>query len=104
MLEELGLGDRGSRLQLNVGHRQFAGIRVRAPDGRRQQDGRMSLQRVLDDLQVDIVPAADNKLLLPPCEPEVALRIPPAEVAGVEPAFAIDLDEDAFVVMRVEVA
>ena len=99
MLEELGLGDRGSRLQLNVGH-----IRVRAPDGRRQQDGRMSLQRVLDDLRVDIVPAADNKLLLPPCEPEVALRIPPAEVAGVEPAFAIDLDEDAFVVMRVEVA
>ena len=104
MLQELGLGDRASRLQLNVGHRQFAGIRVGAPDGRRQRDGRMSPQRVLDDLRVDIVPAANDQLLLAPREPEVALRIPPAEVAGIEPAFAVDLDEDAFVMMRVEVA
>ncbi len=48
--------------------------------------------------------AANDELLLAPGEPEIAVRVPPAEIAGVEPAFAVDVDQDAFVVMRVEIA
>src|SRR5271166_3094350 len=64
----------------------------------------MILQRVLDDLRVDIVAAADDQLLAPPGQPEIAVRVLPAEIAGVEPFLAIDLDPQAGVVPRVEIA
>ena len=54
----------GAGFQLNIGDRQFAGVRVRASDRRGQGDGRMRLQGVLDQLRIDVVAAADDQLLL----------------------------------------
>ena len=53
---------------------------------------------------IDVVPAADDQFLLAPCEPEVAVGVLPAEVAGVEPRLALALDPDPLVVRRIEIA
>ncbi len=64
----------------------------------------MRLQGVLDDLGIDVVSASDDELLLAPGQPKIAVGVPPAEIAGVEPAFAVDVDKDALVVAGVEIA
>src|SRR5208337_3350807 len=84
--------------------RQLAGVGVRASDRRAHADGRVRLQSVLDDLGIDVVSAADDELLLATGEPEIAASVPPAEVAGVEPPLAVDIDPNAFVVTRIEIA
>ena len=86
--EQLRLGDDGAGLELNIGDGQFAGVRVRTSDRRGQGDGRMRLQRVLDQLRIDVVAAANDQLLLAPGEPEVAVGVLSAEVSGVEPGLA----------------
>ena len=102
-MHELRLGHGEPRLRLNVGDRQFAGVGVRASDRRGHGDGRVRLQRVLDDLGIDVVSASDDELLLASRQPEIAVCIPSAEIAGVEPAFAVDVEPDAFVVTRIEI-
>ena len=42
--------------------------------------------------------------LLPAGEPEVAVGILPPEIAGVEPALAVDVDPQILVVLRIEIA
>ena len=93
-----------ARLQLNVGDRQLAGVGVRASDRGNHRDRRMVRQSVLDDPRIDVVPSPDDQLLLASGQPEVAVGVASAEIAGIEPAFAVDIDPEALVVARVEVA
>src|SRR3984957_16071477 len=103
VLQQLLLGDCRPRLRLNVGDRQLAGVGVRTSDCRGHGDRRVRLQGVLDDLGIDVVSASDDELLLAPGQPKIAVGVAPAEIAGVEPAFAVDVEKDALVVAWVEI-
>ncbi|CAJ3797070.1 Uncharacterised protein [Burkholderia pseudomallei] len=102
--EQRGLVGARARLQLDVRDGQLARVRVRAADRRGERDGRMGGERVLDDPRIDVVPAADDQLLLAADEPEIAVRVAPAEVARVQPPLARDVDPQAALVRRIEVA
>ena len=104
VLQQLLLGDRCARLQLNVGDRHLAGIGVRTSDCRNQGDARMARQRLLDGPRIDIVSSPDDELLLAPGQPEVTVRVASAEIPGIEPALAVDVDPDAGVMVGVEIA
>ena len=58
-------------------------------------------EHLLDRHRVDVVAAADDQVLGPAGDPQVAVRVEPAEVAGVDPA---RLDEGAAVVRVAQVA
>ena len=59
---------------------------MRDPDDRHLGHGRVLVQRLLDLPRVDVVPAADDQLLLPVDDEEVAVLIDPGQVPGAEPA------------------
>ena len=61
--EQLVLGGRMRRHERGEGHRQLARIRIGRADRRAQLHRRMRGQRVLDDLGVDVVAAADDQVL-----------------------------------------
>ena len=46
-------------------------MRVRTPDGGGDLHRGVAMQRLLDGRGIDVVPAADDELLLPPGEPEI---------------------------------
>jgi hypothetical protein len=58
-------------------------------------------EHLLDRHRVDVVAAADDQVLGPAGDPQVAVVVEPAEVAGVDPA---RLDEGAAVVRLAQVA
>ena len=74
------------RLQLHVGDRQLAGIGVGLADHRGEADGGMLEDDLLDRRRIDVVAAADHEVLGAAGDPEVAVGIETAEVAGVDPA------------------
>ncbi len=104
MLQQLLLGDRCARLQLNVGDRHLAGVGVRTSDRRNQGDARMARQRLLDCPGIDIVSSPNDQLLLAPGQPEITIGVASAEIPGIEPALAVDVDPDAGVMAGVEIA
>src|SRR5262249_56407122 len=59
---------------------------VRDPDDRGLGDTRMLVQRLLALPRVHVEPAADDQVLLPVDDVEVAVVVLPAHVAGPEPA------------------
>ena len=61
-------------------------------------------QRILDQLRIDVVPAPDDQFLAPTGEPEIAVRILPPEIAGIETARAFNIDPQIPVVLRIEIA
>src|SRR5208337_1101259 len=88
---------------LDVSDRNLPSVGVWTSDRRRHCDRGMPLKRVLDQLRVDVVAAADNQFLAAACQPEIAVRILAAEIAGIEPRSAVDLDPETHVVPGVEV-
>src|SRR5712664_109049 len=46
----------------------------------------MAIERLFDDHGIDVVAAADDEILGAAGQPDIALRVEPAEVAGIEPA------------------
>ena len=103
VLQQLLFGDRCARLRLNVGDRHLAGVGVRTSDRRSQGDAWMARQRLLDGSRIDIVSSPNDQLLLAPGQPEIAVRVASAEIPGVEPALAVDVDPDAGVMAGVEI-
>ena len=85
-LLQLLLGGTHTRLKLNVEDRKFAGIFVRLADSSGELDGRMLIGRLFDDCGIDIVAAANDQILHPAGDPQIAVRIDAAEIAGPEPA------------------
>ena len=61
-------------------------VMVVEADGLFEGHRRVRMQRFFDQLGVDVVPAADDELLLAARQPEVAFGILPPQVTGVEPA------------------
>ena len=97
--------DRGTGLELHIGHRQLAGVRVGAAHRGGERDLRMPVQRLLDRGRIDVVPAADDQLLLAAGQPEVTVRVLAAEIAGIEPAPLVSaVDPELRVLGRIEVA
>src|SRR4029077_11984989 len=81
-------GDDGPRLE---GHRRpdlLAEGRMRQADHGGLGDGGVVVQRLLDLPRVDVVAAADDQVLLPVHDVEVAVLVHPGQVTGVEPAVA----------------
>ena len=64
----------------------LAADRVRPADDRRRGDARVLEQHLLDVAGEDVHPAADDEVLLPVDQPEVAVGVEAADVAGVQPA------------------
>ncbi len=64
----------------------------------------MRLQGLLDQLRIDIVPAANDQFLLAAGEPEIIVRVLSAEIAGVQPESRPPFDPDPFVVSGIEIA
>ena len=87
--QQLGFGRAGAGLELHVGDRHLAGMRVGPADRGGDLHGRMPVQRLFDARRIDVVAAADDQLLLAAGQPEVAVRVLAAEVAGVQPAPAV---------------
>ncbi len=67
-------------------HRFLAEDGVRASDDCGFQDRRMGVEDVLDLLRVDVLTTADDHVLDPVDEDEVAVGVEVADVAGVQPA------------------
>ena len=63
-------------------------VGVRPPDHRRGDDVRVGEHRVLDIPRIDVDAAADDQVLEPVDDVEVAVGVEPADVAGVQPAAA----------------
>ena len=80
--------DGGARGEHDVGDGDLAGVPVRAADGRGGADRGVREQGVLDHRGVDVVAAADDEVLGPAGQVDVAVGVDRAEVAGVEPAVA----------------
>src|SRR5204863_8149507 len=69
----------------------LAEVLVRNPDDRGFPNGGMLVEDLLDLARVDVVAAADHKLLLSVDDEVVAVLVDGSDVAGVEPAVAHDL-------------
>ena len=76
--------DRGIADQFDIGTGQFAGAGVRLADGTGEGHGRMRKQRILDLGRVDIMAAANDQVLGPPGDPEIAIGVDPAQIAGAQ--------------------
>ena len=79
-------GDRGD----DVGHRDLAGVPVRAADGRGGADRGVLKQRLLYHPGVDVMAATDDEVLGAAGEVHEAVGVDPAEIPGVQPAVADD--------------
>ena len=79
-----GLGLRAG-FQLHEGDRHLAGMGIGPAHGSGDFDGGVAVQHFLDRQRVDVVAAADDHVLGPAGEPQIAVGVEPAEVAGVEP-------------------
>ena len=90
-----------ARLELDVADRQLAGIGVGLADHRGEADGRMLEQDLLDRRGIDVVAAADHQVLGAAGDPEEAVGIEPAEIAGIDP---MAVDEGTLVMRGVEIA
>src|SRR5208282_1424964 len=64
----------------------------------------MGRQRLLDGSRIDIVSSSNDQLLLAPGKPEITVRVASAEIPGIEPALAVDVDKGADAVAGVEIA
>ena len=103
IFEQFRFAGRRASLQLHVKNRRLSGSAVRTTDRGCEGNGRMTVQRLLDQLWIDVVPAADDQLLLAAGQPEIAVCVLAGEVAGVEPALAPAVDPEPGVVDRVDV-
>ena len=83
--------------ELDVDRRQLAGMGVRLADRAGEGDRRMLHHRLLDQRRVDVVAAADDQVLGPAGDPEIAVGVEPPEVAGAQIAAVGD---DAAVARR----
>ena len=78
---KLARRDAGARLQLDVTHRQLAGIGVGLADDGREAHRGMLEQDVLDRTGIDIVAATDHQILRAPGDPEQSVLVEAAEIA-----------------------
>src|ERR1700677_5382595 len=81
-------GDDGTGLERHRGGDLLAQGRVRQPDDGGLGDRRVLVEDLLDLARVHVVAAADDQVLLPVDDVEVAAGVDPGQVAGVEPAVA----------------
>src|SRR5690606_9339940 len=86
MLHQLVQRDLGPGDQLDIGAGQFAREGVGLADGGGGGDLGVGQQRVLDLGGVDIVAAADDQILGAPGDPQIAVGVHPAQVAGAQEA------------------
>src|SRR2546422_5887091 len=87
MLRYLGQGRRpGAGPQAQDGARDLARHGVRHAYDRHLGDGRVRREQVLQLAGADVLALADDDVLPPPGDAEVALGVERAEVAGAEPA------------------
>ncbi len=87
-------------LQLDVTDRQFAGISVGLADDGGETDGGMLEQDLLDRAGIDVMTATDHEILGAARDPEKAVFVETAEIAGIDP---IAVNERALVVLLVEI-
>ncbi len=71
-------------LQRDITDRQLAGITVGLADGRRHRHRRVRQQRVLDQLRIDVVAAADDQVLGPAGDEQPPLFVGVGEIAAVQ--------------------
>ncbi len=69
-------------------HRLLAEHRVRLADDRGFQHRRVTVERVLDLLGVDVLAAPDDEVLDPVHQRQIPVLVEPADVTGVQPAAA----------------
>src|SRR5579883_721402 len=93
--------DLRARLELHIADRQFAGIGIGLSDHGGEADGGMLEHDLLDRRRIDIVAAADHEILGAAGDPEKAVGIEPAEIAGIDP---VSVDKGPLVVRVVEIA
>src|SRR5947208_8186259 len=87
MLRHLGQGRRaGAPPEAQDGARDLARHGVRHAHDRHLGDGRVRREQVLQLAGADVLALADDDVLPPPGDAEVALGVERAEVAGAEPA------------------
>ncbi len=84
--EKLPLFCLATRLELHVGHRQLADVRIRLAHHGRELDGRVLVEDLLDRRGIDVVAAPDDQVLGPPGEPEIAVCVESPEITRVDPA------------------
>jgi hypothetical protein len=82
VLEEFGRGGRGALDELDIGAGHLARMGVGLADGAGEGHGRVPDQRLLDLGGVDVVAAADDDVLGAARDPDVAVGVHPAQVAG----------------------
>ena len=97
-IEQFLLRDGNTGLGLDIGHRDLARIRIRAADGGGHGDRGVLVQSVLDQLRIDVVSASDDEFLASAREPEISVGILAAEITGIEPPLAIDIDPEVLIV------
>ena len=84
MFQQLLDTDRRIADQFDIGAGQFAGAGVGLADGAGEGHGRMRKQRILDLGRVDIMAAANDQVLGPPGDPEIAIGVDPPQIAGAQ--------------------
>ena len=88
-IHDFGLGCRATRSQFDIGHRQFARHGVRLAYGTDKRHIGMMHQSFFDFSRIDIVAAADNKILLTPGDPQIVILVEIPQVAGSQIGFAV---------------
>src|SRR5262249_60423731 len=79
---------RGAGAQPQDGTRDLSRRRVGHPDDRHLNDPGMVGEQVLDLARTDVLALADDDVLLAAGDPEIAIAVERAQVAGAEPAVA----------------
>ena len=75
---------------------------IRPSDGRRQCDGGVGIEGVLNHRRIDIVAAANDHILGPAFQPQVSVRIQRAQIAGVQPLGAVAVGQPQALVLRLD--
>ena len=85
MFDELGLGHRRIGIRLHDRDRHLAEALVVHPEDHRIQHGRVAQERDPNRLRLDLEPAAQDRLVGAPEDPEEAVVVEAGEVGGADP-------------------